>query len=78
MDVTWSLTPSFFNVYFCPHRFLLQNDVAIAQDRYMWDEILLDNRGSKDIILSIVRGLGDKGMCSCYQFTLKAFCQSSL
>ena len=47
------------SIYF---RFVLQNDVEIAQDKYMWDEVLLRSKGSKDIILAYVKGMGDKGI----------------
>jgi len=39
--------------------FLLQKDVFLAQDKYMWDEVLTENKGSKDIVLALTKGLGD-------------------
>lgn len=36
--------------------------MAVAQDEYMWNDVLMDSKGSKDIILAYVKGLGDKGM----------------
>ena len=35
--------------------------MSIAQDKYMWDEVLMNSRGSKDIVLGYFRGIGNKG-----------------
>lgn len=43
-------------------RFLLTNEVTIAQDNYMWDQVMHENKGSKDVILAYVNGVGDRGI----------------
>ncbi|XP_065056625.1 thioredoxin domain-containing protein 16-like [Rhopilema esculentum] len=39
---------------------ILDYDLSIAQDKYMWDEVLMNNKGSKDIVLGYFRGIGNK------------------